>query len=68
MPSETKPLPLLAVTAVKLLQARIADQVNAVAKDILDAMALDPADGWRINMDTGIATREVPDISPAPSA
>lgn len=63
MAQEVRKLPPLALKAATLLQAQLNQAVAEVAQETLDAMGLDPKDGWRVNFDTKEAVRDVPDVN-----
>lgn len=63
---EAKPLPELALTAVKLANDRHNVLINNIAQETLDAMGLRATDGWKIALDVGQAMREVADAPPPP--
>lgn len=58
---EAKPLPELALTAVKLATDRHNALLNDIAQETLQVMGLSPVEGWKMNLDIACATREVAD-------
>lgn len=66
MQTETKPLPRLAKSAAMLAQADFQQVINNLGVQTLEVMGLLASDGWYIDFTNGVATREVPDIAPAP--
>lgn len=66
MSTEQKPIPRLAKSAATLAQAEFQTTINNLGIQTLEAMGLSTDQGWSVNFTTGFATREVPDIAPAP--
>lgn len=48
--AEERPIPKLAVGALDLLQAEFARAVDKICLDTLEVLGLDPADGWRVDV------------------
>lgn len=68
MATEAKPIPRLAKSAATLAQAEFQTTINNLGIQTLEAMGLSTDQGWSVNFTLGVATREVPDIAPAPPA
>lgn len=54
-------IPKLANSALALARQNFNANVQEIASQTVEALGLDPAEGWRVNFDTGFITREVPD-------
>ena len=55
---ESRPLPELARTAVRLAQREYARAVTDIGAQTLDVLGLAAADGWAVDFDAGLARRE----------
>lgn len=60
MSEETKPIPRIANTAIRLMTAEHTREANIVASETLHAMGLSPNDGWKVDIANGLAFREAP--------
>lgn len=68
MTEEKKPLPTLALTAIRLVSSEYERNVQTIAAQILDGMNLSAAEGWQVNFAEGVAVRAVADNeSPVPT-
>jgi hypothetical protein len=72
---ETRKLPAIAMTAITLAQRgfmaqqeAFSAQVQQMGREALDALGLDPADGWFVNFDTGQAEKRPPQGQEAQAA
>lgn len=64
--NETHPIPKVARTAFALTLQNFQKAVNELGRQTVEALGLNPDDNYNVNFDTGIITREVPDIAPQP--
>lgn len=61
MATERKPLPQLAKTAMQMLQREYDARADAIGKQAVEAMGLDPAEDWVADFAAGEVRRDVPD-------
>lgn len=64
MPTETKPLPALAVTAFAQLQNAANVEHTNICRQTLEAMGLSADDGWKIDVANRQVIRTTPDAPP----
>ena len=60
---ETHPIPSLAKTTVGLLVQAQQTALNEIAVQTVEAMGLNKDDGWNVDFEAGVASRDVPDAS-----
>ena len=54
---ETRPIPIVARKAFRMLREDFERRSNELARDTLEAMGLDVADGWVVRVDLEVAQR-----------
>lgn len=59
--TERKEIPAIAKSAMALAQQDFQQIVNTLGGQALEAMGLDPSEGWVVDFTQGVAFREVPD-------
>lgn len=62
--TESHPLPKIAKTAYVLLQQQFQQAANQIGDQAVEALGLDMALNWRVNLDAGTISRDIPDIEP----
>lgn len=64
---ESRPIPAIAVSAVSFATAEHMRNLQQLAQQTAEVMALPASEHWNISFDTGFATRDVPDAPQGPS-
>lgn len=57
---ETKPLPALALSAIALLRSTFQREAALLIEQTQEWPGFTKAEGWSVNVDTGVATRPLP--------
>jgi hypothetical protein len=58
-------IPQIVFTAARLHQQKFQEGLTAIANQGLEALGLNPADGWHVNFDTGEIARAPKQKTPA---
>lgn len=58
---ESHPLPMIAKTALSLLEQTFRRDLAALGEQTREAMGLPDDPKWAVNFDLGVITREIPD-------
>lgn len=65
--TEKKEISALAKSAFALLRQDFQQRANILGDQVLQAMGLQPNDGWTVDFNTGVVFRDVPDAPKAES-
>lgn len=65
--TDERPIPAASMAALERLGMKYRAEVHQLAILTVRSLGLSEDDNWDVNFDTGVMTREIPDITPARS-